>query len=64
MAQELLDVMTALGFPSFTLIGHDRGGRVAYRMAWDHPKNVERLVVYDVIPIIEAWPRWTLKSGH
>jgi haloacetate dehalogenase len=57
MAKELVDVMVKLGFPSFTLIGHDRGGRVAYRMALDHPKNVERLAVLDVIPILEAWSR-------
>jgi haloacetate dehalogenase len=57
MAKELLDVMVELGFPAFTLIGHDRGGRVAYRMALDHPKNVERLAVFDVIPILEAWSR-------
>jgi haloacetate dehalogenase len=57
MAKELVDVMANLGFPTFTLIGHDRGGRVAYRMALDHPKNVERLAVFDVIPILEAWSR-------
>jgi haloacetate dehalogenase len=57
MAKELVDVMTKLGFPSFTLIGHDRGGRVSYRMALDHPKSVERLAVFDVIPILEAWSR-------
>lgn len=57
MAKELADVMTKLGFPSFTLIGHDRGGRVAYRLALDHPKSVERLAVFDVIPIYEAWSR-------
>ena len=57
MAQELVGVMEQLGFPTFTLIGHDRGGRVAYRMALDHPKNVERLAVFDVIPILEAWSR-------
>jgi haloacetate dehalogenase len=49
--------MTKLGFPTFTLIGHDRGGRVSYRMALDHPKSVERLAVFDVIPIYEAWSR-------
>jgi pimeloyl-ACP methyl ester carboxylesterase len=49
--------MDKLGFPTFTLIGHDRGGRVSYRMALDHPKNVERLAVFDVIPILEAWSR-------
>ena len=57
MAQELVDVMGQLGFATFTLIGHDRGGRVSYRMALDHPKNVERLAVFDVIPILEAWSR-------
>jgi haloacetate dehalogenase len=57
IAAELVGVMDKLGFPTFTLIGHDRGGRVSYRMALDHPKNVERLAVFDVIPILEAWNR-------
>jgi haloacetate dehalogenase len=57
MAKELVDVMNKLGFRTFTLIGHDRGGRVSYRLALDHPKNVERLAVFDVIPILEAWSR-------
>ncbi len=57
MAKELVEVMDKLGFPTFTLIGHDRGGRVSYRMALDHPKSVERLAVFDVIPILEAWSR-------
>ena len=57
MAQELVQVMAKLGFTAFTLIGHDRGGRVAYRMALDHPRSVERLAVFDVIPILEAWSR-------
>lgn len=57
MAQELVEVMAKLGFPTFALIGHDRGGRVSYRMALDHPNNIERLAVLDVIPILEAWNR-------
>jgi haloacetate dehalogenase len=57
MAKELVEVMDKLGFPTFTLIGHDRGGRVSYRLALDHPKKVERLAVLDVIPILEAWSR-------
>jgi len=57
MANELVEVMQKLGFPTFTLIGHDRGGRVSYRLALDHPKHVERLAVFDVIPILEAWSR-------
>src|SRR3984885_7391390 len=50
-------VMDKLGFPSFILIGHDRGGRVSYRLALDHPTHVEKLAVFDVIPILEAWNR-------
>ena len=57
MAQELVDLMAQLDFPTFTLIGHDRGGRVCYRLALDHPQAVERLAVFDVIPILEAWSR-------
>ena len=57
MAKELVDLMVELGFPTFTLIGHDRGGRVSYRLALDHPKTVERLGVFDVIPIFEGWAR-------
>jgi haloacetate dehalogenase len=57
MANELLELMMQLGFPSFTLLGHDRGGRVSYRLALDHPSAVVRLAVFDVIPILEAWAR-------
>jgi haloacetate dehalogenase len=57
MAKELVDVMAKLGYPRFTLIGHDRGGRVSYRLTLDHPDAVERLAVFDVIPILEAWNR-------
>jgi haloacetate dehalogenase len=57
MAGELVQVMAKLGFSSFTLVGHDRGGRVSYRLALDHPNAVERLAVFDVIPILEGWAR-------
>jgi haloacetate dehalogenase len=57
MGNELVEVMDKLGFPKFTLIGHDRGGRVSYRLTLDHPEHVERLAVFDVIPIYEAWAR-------
>jgi haloacetate dehalogenase len=57
MASELVAVMDKLGFPKFDLVGHDRGGRVSYRLALDHPQNVQRLAVFDVIPISEAWAR-------
>jgi haloacetate dehalogenase len=57
MANELVAVMDKLGFAAFDLVGHDRGGRVAYRLALDHPEKVRRLAVFDVIPISEAWAR-------
>lgn len=57
MASELVAVMDKLGFAKFDLVGHDRGGRVSYRLALDHPQNVRRLAVFDVIPISEAWAR-------
>jgi haloacetate dehalogenase len=57
MASELVAVMSELGFRKFALVGHDRGGRVSYRLALDHPDAVERLAVLDVIPILEAWSR-------
>jgi haloacetate dehalogenase len=55
MANELVAVMDRLGFAKFDLAGHDRGGRVSYRLALDHPEKVRRLAVFDVIPISEAW---------
>ena len=57
MGNELVDVMAKLGYPTFAVIGHDRGGRVGYRLTLDHPNAVERLGVLDVIPIFEAWNR-------
>jgi haloacetate dehalogenase len=57
MAQELVEVMEKLGFEKFVVVGHDRGGRVSYRLALDHPERVERLAVFDVIPILEGWSR-------
>jgi haloacetate dehalogenase len=57
MANELVAVMEKLGYPKFDLVGHDRGGRVSYRLALDHPDSVRRLAVFDVIPISEGWGR-------
>lgn len=57
MARDMVAVMRALGFERFRLAGHDRGGRVAYRLALDHPQAVERLALLDIIPTIEMWER-------
>jgi haloacetate dehalogenase len=63
MANELVAVMDKLGFSKFDLVGHDRGGRVAYRLALDHPEKVQGLAVFDVIPISEGWARFDAKSA-
>ena len=57
MARDMVTVMERLGFPRFSIAGHDRGGRVAYRMALDHPDRVARLAVLDVVPTETAWAR-------
>ena len=57
MARELVAVMETLGFSRFCVAGHDRGGRVAHRMAVDHPDRVERLAVLDVVPSEAIWER-------
>jgi len=50
MAQDQIEVMRALGFEQFAVAGHDRGGRVACRMALDHPHIVTRLALLDIVP--------------
>lgn len=57
MAATLIEAMAVLGHHRFAVAGHDRGGRVAYRMALDHPDVVARLAVLDVIPTLEVWDR-------
>ena len=57
LAADLVEVMARLGFARFGVVGHDRGGRVAYRMALDHPGVVERLAVLDVLPVDTVWDR-------
>ena len=57
MAEDCLAVMRALGHERFMVAGHDRGGRVAYRLALDHPEAVARLVPLDIVPTAEVWRR-------
>ena len=56
-AAELVELMGRLGHERFAVVGHDRGGRVAYRMALDHPGVVDRLGVLNVIPTVEQFER-------
>jgi haloacetate dehalogenase len=57
MARDMVAVMRALGFERFFVAGHDRGGRVAYRMALDHPSRVAKLAVLDIVPTGEMYRR-------
>ncbi len=57
MAADNVALMQALGFERFSVIGHDRGGRVGHRMALDHPGVVERLMVLDIAPTLTMYER-------
>lgn len=57
MARDQVEVMQALGFERFAVVGHDRGGRCAYRMALDHPERIIALSVLDIIPTAEHFQR-------
>ncbi len=57
IADDLIQLMDALGHRSFMVAGHDRGGRVAYRMALDHPDRVSAVAAFDVVPTGEVWAR-------
>jgi len=50
MALDQVEAMQALGYETFHLVGHDRGGRVAHRLALDHPQRVKKLAVLDICP--------------
>jgi haloacetate dehalogenase len=60
--------MERLGHVHFALAGHDRGGRVAYRLALDHPGRLSRLAVLDILPTYDYWGRmdrlYALKIYH
>lgn len=62
MAEDLVALMRRLGHERFAVVGHDRGGRVGYRMALDHAKRVERLAVLDIVPTAEMW-RYAQRDG-
>jgi haloacetate dehalogenase len=64
MALDQVELMTRLGHDRFAVAGHDRGGRVAYRMALDHPDRVSRLAVLDVVPTGDVWARIDPAVAH
>lgn len=59
MAADQVELMRQLGHERFLLVGHDRGGRVAHRLAVDHPKSVARLAVLDIAPTLAMYEQTT-----
>lgn len=55
MAQDQVNVMQQLGHKKFFVAGHDRGGRVALRLALDHPEKVQKLAVLDIAPTADMY---------
>ena len=61
MAAGMVALMDALGVDSFFLCGHDRGGRVAHRLALDHPARLEKPCLQDIAPTLDMY---ALPAGH
>jgi haloacetate dehalogenase len=67
-AQDQVEVMASLGFQRFSVLGHDRGGRVAHRMALDHPDRITKVAVLDIVPTYKLFhnvtKEWATSSFH
>lgn len=55
MATDIVELMRSLGHPRFALVGHDRGGLVAFRAGLDHPETISHLAILDVLPAADMW---------
>lgn len=55
MAEDMIALMRALGFEKFHIMGHDRGARVAYRMALDHPEVLDKMVLLDIVSTYDMY---------
>jgi haloacetate dehalogenase len=64
MGRILADVLSELGFLHFAVVGHDRGARVAYRLALDNPERIRALAVLDVLPILDMSERLTYEAAR
>lgn len=57
MAQDQVEVMKALGFERFPVVGHDRGARVCHRMLLDHPDRIDKAVLLDIAPTLAMYEK-------
>lgn len=63
MGNDIAAMMSRLGHDRFAVAGHDRGGRVAYRMGFDHPDRLTKLAVLDILPTHAYWTRMDWQYG-
>ena len=61
MAADMVALMRSLGHERFAVVGHDRGGRVAHRLALDHPERVARLALIDIVPTLDMYERTDMR---
>jgi haloacetate dehalogenase len=61
MGKDIVAALSQLGHIRFGIVGHDRGARVAYRLALDHPGRVTQLALLDILPTIHVWDQ--IKAG-
>lgn len=68
MARDIVGLMAALDIEQAHVLGHDRGGRVAYRMALDHPDRINKLGIIEIVPTGDFWAAWgaelAMKAYH
>jgi haloacetate dehalogenase len=64
IGRALADVMSELGIPQFAVVGHDRGARVAYRLALDLPERIRAVAILDVVPILDMAERLTYEAAR
>jgi len=63
MAEDALAIMQAMGCARFAVAGHDRGARVAYRLALDQPLAVEALALLDIVSTLDMWERMSMPGA-
>jgi haloacetate dehalogenase len=63
MAGELVELMAGCGHQRFAVVGHDRGARVAFRLALDHPERVTRLAPLNIVPTVEQFERMAARPS-
>jgi haloacetate dehalogenase len=68
MANAVVELLESLGHVRFAIAGHDRGGRVAYRLALDHPGRLARIALLDIVPTWAMWhgmdARMAMRAWH